>query len=155
VDVVWQDLRFALRSLARHPGFAIAATLTLALGIGAAVAIFSVARGVLLRPLPYGEPDRVVTVWASWDNFPDRTWLSVPEYQLFHQENRTLEDLALYSTGSATFTSADDPEWVGAAFVTPNMFEVLGVSPVVGRVFTWEEARDPAAAGVMLAHAVW
>jgi predicted permease len=155
VDTATQDLKFALRSLARNKGFAAAAVMTLALGIGAAVAIFSVANGVLLRPLPYGAPDRVVTVWASWDNFPDKTWLSIQEYQLFHQENRTLADLALYSTASTTFTSVESPEWVGAAFVTPNTFDVLGVSPILRRVFTWEEARDPATAGVLLAHSIW
>jgi predicted permease len=154
MDSMLQDLKFAVRSLARTPGFTLVAVLTLALGIGAATAVFSVANGVLLRPLPYAEPDEVVTVWASWDNFPDKTWLSVPEYQLFHQENRTLEDLALYRTSAAIFTSVDAPEQVGAAFVTPNLFAVLGVAPALGRVFTWEEARD-GEAGILLAHSVW
>jgi putative ABC transport system permease protein len=149
-----QDLGFAVRSLRRSPGFAMAAVLTLALGIGATAAIFSVANGVLLRPLPWAEPGEVVTLWTSWDNFPDKTWVSIPEYQLFHQENRTLEDLALYGTTSTTFTSVDSPERVGAAFVTPNVFEVLGVSPVIGRVFTWEEAQQPDA-GVLLSWEVW
>ena len=149
-----QDLRFALRSLRRSPGFTFAAVLTLALGIAATTAIFSVANGVLLRPLPYAEPDEIVTLWTSWDNFPDKTWVSVPEYQLFHQENRTLEDLGLYSTGSVNFTSVDSPERVGAAFLTPNTLELLGVSPVVGRVFTWEEAQEDNA-GVLLGYDAW
>ena len=149
-----QDLRFALRSLRRSPGFTLAAVLTLALGIGATAAIFSVANGVLLRPLPYAEPDEVVTVWASWADFPDKTWLSVPEYQLFHQENRTLEDVAIYATSSANFTSVDSPERVGAAFVTPNLFELLGVAPAVGRVFTWDEAQETNP-GVLIAHDTW
>jgi putative ABC transport system permease protein len=149
-----QDLKFALRSLRRSPGFTVAALLTLALGIGATTAIFSVANGVLLRPLPYADADEIVTVWASWDNFPDKTWLSVPEYQLFHQENRTLEDLALYGTGAANFTTADSPERVGAATVTPNTFELLGVAPVVGRVFDWEEAQE-SNPGVLLAWDTW
>ena len=148
------DLRFALRTLLRAPGFTATAVLTLALGIGAATAVFSVANGVLLRPLPYDRPDEVVTLWASWDNFPDRTWLSVPEYQLLHQENRTLVDLALYTTTSTSFTSVDAPEQVGAARVTPNTFELLGVAPVAGRTFGWAEARegDP---GVVLGHGLW
>jgi predicted permease len=147
-------VRFALRSLARASGFTVTAVLTLALGIGAATAVFSVANGVLLRPLPYAEPDRVATVWASWDNFPDNTWLSVPEYQLVHQENRTLEDLALYGIGSTNFTSVEAPEQVGSAAVTPNTWELLGVVPTVGRSFTWEEARD-GIPGVVLGHGVW
>ncbi|MEQ1855339.1 MAG: ABC transporter permease [Longimicrobiales bacterium] len=154
MDSMLLDLKFALRSLARSPGFSALAVCTLALGIGAATAVFSVANGVLLRPLPYSEPDEVITVWASWDNFADKTWLSVQEYQLFHQENRALADLALYRIGSAIFTSAEAPEQVGAAFVTPNLFDVLGVQPSPGRAFTWEEARD-ADAGVLLAHATW
>jgi putative ABC transport system permease protein len=154
MDGLKQDLKFALRWLARSPGFTIAAVLTLGLGIGASIAIFSVAYGVLLRPLPYAEPGNVVTLWTSWDNFPDRTWLSVPEYQLFHQENRTLEDLALYSTSSASFTSVDSPERVGAASVTPNAFDVLGVAPVVGRVFSWQEARERSS-GVLLSYEAW
>ena len=149
-----RDLRFAIRSLRRNPGFTTTAVLTLALGVGATAAIFSVANGVLLRPLPYAEPDEVITVWASWADFPDKTWLSVPEYQLFHQENRTLEDLAIYSTGSANFTSVDSPERVGAASVTPNLFALLGAAPVVGRTFTWEEAQETNA-GVVIAHEAW
>lgn len=154
MDSLLLDLKFALRSLARSPGFSALAVSTLVLGIGAATAVFSVANGVLLRSLPYSEPDKVVTVWASWDNFPDKTWLSVPEYQLFHQEGRALADLALYRTGSAIFTSAETPEQVGAAFVTPNLFQVLGVQPPLGRAFTWEEARV-GDAGVLIAHETW
>jgi predicted permease len=148
------DLKFALRSLARAPAFTATAVLTLALGIGAATAVFSVANGVLLRPLPYDAPDEIVTVWASWDNFPDKTWLSVPEYQLAHQENRTLVDVALYGTSSTNFTSVDAPEQVGSAIVTPNTFEVLGVAPVAGRSFGWNEARD-GRPGVVLGHDLW
>ena len=154
MESMLQDLKFAVRSLRRTPAFTVVAVSTLALGIGAATAVFSVANGVLLRPLPYADAEDVVTVWASWDNFPDKTWLSVPEYQLFHQENRAFVDLALYRTGSAIFTSADAPEEVGAAFVTPNTFEVLGVTPVLGRSFTWEEARA-GESGALLSWDVW
>jgi predicted permease len=154
MESVVQDLRYAARALRRSPGFTAACVLTLALGIGAATAVFSVAYAVLLRPLPYADPDRVVTVWASWDNFPDKTWLSVPEYQLFHQESRALADLALYRVGTASFTTDESAEQVGAAFVTPNTFDVLGAAPVIGRAFTWEEARD-GDAGILLAHEAW
>jgi putative ABC transport system permease protein len=154
METLLQDLRFAFRSLRKNPGFSSLAVLTLSLGIGAATAIFSVADGVLLEPLPYGNPDEVVTVWASWDNFPDKTWLSVPEFQLFHQENRALEDLALYQRGTATFTSIENPEQVGASVVTPNIFSVLGVLPVEGRTPTWEEARD-SIPPVLLGYGAW
>jgi putative ABC transport system permease protein len=154
METLVQDLRFALRSLRKNPGFSSLAVLTLGLGIGAATAIFSVADGVLLEPLPYGDPDGVVTVWSSWDNFPDKSWLSVPEFQLFHQENRALEDMALYQRGTATFTSIENPEQVGASFVTPNTFSVLGVRPVEGRTATWEEARD-SVPPVLLGYDAW
>jgi len=136
-----QDLRFAGRSLRRAPGFTTVAVLTLGLGIGAAAAVFSVVKGVLLRPLPYADSDRVVTVWSSWVNFPDKTWVSLGEYQAYCQNSHSFEELALYDTGSENFTDVDDPERVPAAWVTANMFSVLGVEPVVGRVFTEDEAR--------------
>lgn len=144
-----QDLRFALRSLRKSPGFSAVAVLTLGLGIGAATAIYSVADGVIFEPLPYGEPDEVATVWASWNAFPEKTWLSVPEFQLLHQETRAFEDMALYQLTSANFTSEENPERVGAAGVTPNTFDVLGVEPEVGRPFTWDEARSGAPVAVL------
>jgi predicted permease len=154
METLVQDVRFALRSLRKSSGFSLVAVLTLALGIGAATAIFSVANGVLLKPLPYDQPDQVVTVWASWDNFPEKTWLSVEEFQLFHQENRTLEDIALYTWETATFTSPNNPERVRATVFTPNIFSVLGVQPVVGRVPTWEEARD-SVPPVLVSYELW
>lgn len=149
-----QDLGYALRSLRKSPGFTAVAILTMALGIGATAAIFSVAHAVLFAPLPYGEPDEVVTIWASWSDFPDKTWVAEDEFRLWRQESRTLEDAALYQRGNATFTDPENPERVGAASVTPNLFDVLRVHPVRGRVFTWEEARieDPP---VLLAHSAW
>ena len=130
---IMQDLRFAVRSLRGSPGFTTTAVLTLALGIGATAAIFSVANGVLFSPLPYGESDEVVTIWSSWDNFPDKTWVSEDEYTYWVQQNRTMTDLALDEPFSVNFTSAENPERVGAARVTPNTFSLLGVKPVLGR----------------------
>ena len=149
-----QEIRFAGRSLRRSPGFSVVAVLTLALGIGATAAIFSVAHGVLLAPLPYEDPEEVATVWASWDNFPEKTWLSVPEFQLFHQENRSFEDLALYSGRTTSFTSPENPEQVRGAVITPNLFAVLGVDPVLGRVFSWEEAETEIPV-VLFSHDLW
>ena len=151
---ITRDLKYAARSLRRSPGFAATSLLTLALGIGSATAIFSVANGVLLAPLPYEEPDEIVTLWTSWDNFPDKTWVSIPEYQLFHQENRTLDDLALYGGGRTSFTSVDNPEEVGAASITPNTLAVLGVAPTLGRTFTWEESETSVNV-VLMAHETW
>jgi predicted permease len=148
-----RQIRYAARSLLKAPGFTLTAVLTLALGIGASTAIFSVANGVLLKPLPYGSPDRVVTIWSQWAGFP-KTWVSEPEYVNYWQQNRTLDDVALYFTSSHSFTSPENPELVGSGVVTPNLFDVLQVGPVVGRVFTWEEAMNEAPV-VMLGHDVW
>lgn len=149
-----QDLKFAARSLRRNPGFTAAAVLTLALGIGATAAIFSVANGVLFSPLPYADSDEVVTIWSSWRNFPDKTWVSTQEYTYWYQQNRTLEDVALYRTGSVNFTSAENPERVGAARVTWNTFSVLGVEPVVGRVHHPLAGQD-SIPDVLLGHDLW
>ncbi len=149
-----QDLAFALRALRKAPGFALVAVLTLALGIGAATAIFSVADGVLLAPLPYGRSDEVVDLWSSWVNFPDKTWVSEGEYQAWVQDSHSFRDLALYYTTSVNFTDPENPERVGAAGITPNTLEVLGVVPVLGRMATWEEAQSDLPLAV-LSYDVW
>ena len=149
-----QDLKFAARSLRRSPGFTSAAVLTLALGIGATTAIFSVANGVLFSPLPYTDSDRVVTIWSSWNNFPDKTWVSTQEYTYWYQQNRTLEDVALYQTSSVNFTSAENPERVGSATITWNTFSVLGVEPVVGRVHRPLAGQD-SIPNVLIGHDLW
>jgi predicted permease len=151
---VTQDIKYAVRSLAKAPAFTTTAILTLALGIGATAAIFSVARGVLLTPLPYGQPDRVATVWSSWVAFPDKTWVSQDEYRYYVQNNRTFDDLALYGTTSANFTAVENPERVGAAYVTPNIFSVLRVTPILGRVPTVEDSRQPLPP-ILIGHEAW
>jgi len=151
---ILQDLKFATRSLRRNPGFAAATVLTLALGIGATAAIFSVANGVLFSPLPYADSDEVVTIWSSWDNFPDKTWVSRQEYTYWYQQNRTLADVALYGRGSVNFTSADNPERVGYATVTWNTFAVLGVEPVLGRTHHAQAGQD-SIPDILIGHDLW
>ncbi|HKJ02616.1 MAG TPA: ABC transporter permease, partial [Longimicrobiales bacterium] len=136
-----QDIRHAARTLFKAPTFTVAAVLTLALGIGATTAVFSVVDGVLLEPLPYGDADRVITVWTNSEG-SSKGWLSEDEFLYFYQQNRTLDDLALYYTTAHNLTSVDDPERVVSGVVTPNLFGVLGVEPALGRSFTWDEARQ-------------
>ena len=102
---IMQDLKLAVRSLRRSPGFTLAALLTLALGIGATAAISSVAKGVLLSPLRYTDADRIVTIWSSRSSFPHKTWVSVAEYRYYYQNNTALEDIALYQRGSSRTSS--------------------------------------------------
>lgn len=151
---LWHDVRTAARSLRRSPGFTAVAVLTLGLGIGAATAIFAVVNGVVLKPLPYGSPGEVVTIWSRWTDFPDGTWVSRAEYRYYVQESRTLRGIGLWFDASATFTDPENPERVSAASVTPNLFEVLRVRPALGRTFTEEEARDDAPV-LLLSHDVW
>src|ERR1700716_2751893 len=132
-----QDLRFALRTLAKKPGFALVVVLVLALGIGASGTVASVARALLLRPLPYAQPQRLVMVWVRWADFP-KAWLAIPEFRAF-EEAGCFESLGLFTTGKVNLTGGGEPERVGSAQVSANVFAVLGVEPILGRAFTRDE----------------
>ncbi|HEY4303227.1 MAG TPA: ABC transporter permease [Gemmatimonadaceae bacterium] len=147
------DLRFALRSLAHRPGLALAATLTLALGIGATSAVFSVVKHVLLAPLPYGQPDRVVGVWSAWKGF-DQTWLSYDEWEGWKARVPAFADIGLYTDGSETI-DGDAPERVRSANVHANVFPILGATPERGRNFTADEDRPGGARVAIISHALW
>src|SRR4029078_2235436 len=142
METFFQDLRFGARTLARNPGFACVAVLTLALGIGANAAIFSVGNAVLLRPLPWGEPDRTVMIWSRWTAF-DKTWVSDGEVNDYRREARTLGDVAAWSDGQVNLTGDGEPERVAYGSVTANLFAVLGASPLMGRTFAaGEDAQN-------------
>jgi len=149
-----QDVRWAVRSLARRPGFALIAVMTLALGIGANTALFSVVRAVLLRPLPYRDPSQVAMIWSQWKGF-DKTWVSEPEYLNYRATLRGFEDIALFRQFETSLTEGDQPERLAASSLTPNLLGVLGVSPLIGRGFREEEAQGTAASVVMLSHELW
>jgi putative ABC transport system permease protein len=133
------DLRPAIRALIRRPRFTLGVLLTLALGIGANTAIFSVINAVLLKPLPYRQPDGLVLIWSRWANF-EKTWLSDREFFGYRQETRLFQDVAVWDTGDdVSLTGDQGPETVIAVTATHNLLEVLGVSPAVGRNFTAAE----------------
>src|ERR671922_2486477 len=121
-----QDIRLAVRGLMKSPGFAAAALLTLALGIGATSAIFSVVKAVLLTSLPYAEPDRRVMIWSKWVSF-DKTWLSDQEIVDYRTLSTTMTAIAGWSTGQQNLTGDGEPVRVGIGSVTANAFEVFGV----------------------------
>jgi putative ABC transport system permease protein len=151
-----QDLTHALRMLRRSPGFAVIAVLTIGLGIGANSAIFSVINGVVRKPLDYAEPDRLMFVTAQFSNLNfDKFWVSPPEYFEYKEHTRAFADLAAYTTGAVNVSEGDQPERVNAAFVTANMFAVLGVRPAVGQVFTAEQDRPNAEPVVVISHELW
>ena len=133
LDTFFQDLRYGARTLARHPTFALVAIFTLALGIGANAAIFSVVNAVLLRPLPWHEPDRAVMIWSRWISF-DKTWVAEGEVVDYRKRGQTLAEVAAWSDGQVNLTGDGEPERVSAAAVTANLFSTLGVTPRIGRV---------------------
>jgi predicted permease len=154
-DTIRQDFRFAFRGLVRQPGFAAVAVVTLALGLGASSAIFTVFRAVLLAPLPYAEPDRRVMVWSRWTGW-DKTWVSAAEVQDYRRRARQLSAVAAWGTGQVNLTGNGDPERVGAGQVTSNILGVLGAAPLLGRGFkAGEDASGDGAAVVLIGHGLW
>jgi predicted permease len=150
-----QDARYTLRSLRKNPGFATVAILTLALGIGANTAIFSVVNGVLLRPLPYRDPGRLVRIFEIE---PRGGWwftFSPPNFMSLREEAMLLEDVAAYRETSVTLTGHGDPERLAATRVSTRFFELLGTPLQLGRSFLPEEEVAGAEPVVILSHGVW
>ena len=149
-----QDFRFGVRTLVKSPGFSLVSILTLALGICGTAATFSVVDHVLLRPLPY--PRRGARRGRQRvEPGGRRTTVSPPNFMDWHNENVTFEALAGYQEDNLTLSAGDRPERVDAAAVGPEVFDVLAVRPLFGRVFTKDEARPGAAKVVAISHALW
>jgi predicted permease len=148
------DVRFALRGLRRSPGFAAAAILTLALGMGATTAIFSVIRAVVLSPLPYAQPERRVMIWSRWRDF-EKTWVATGEVADYRREVPSLASVAAWEIDQANLTGGGDPVRVGVAGITANTFETLGARPALGRGFTDAEDRPGGPPVIVLGYGVW
>ena len=150
------DFKQAIRSLRKAPSATLVIVLTLALGIGANVAIFSVLRGVILRPLPYPEPEELVMATSQFPGLGfDRFWISPPEYREYREWNETLEEVGGYRAGEASVAGGDQPMRVRSATVTATLFPALGVDPIRGRVFTEEEDVPNGPAVAVLSHELW
>ena len=154
IDAMKQDVRGAIRGLWKSPAFAAASLLTLALGIGATSAIFSVVKAVLLTPLPYSAPEQRVLVWSKWISF-DKTWLSTQELYDYRQFSKTMTAVAAWSSGQQNLTGDGEPVRVGVGFVTANTMDVLGVSPLLGRMFTAAEDRPNGPPVAVLGYPLW
>jgi putative ABC transport system permease protein len=153
MDRLLPDLAHAVRRLGRAPGFAVIALLTLALGIGANTAIFSILESIVLQPLPYGDAERVVVIRSSQDK-GETTWLSATEVQRYARESGAFEQLAAYLGTAATLTGDKEPERVVAAFATTNLFQTLRVRPLHGRAFAADDgAVEPTV--VIISHRLW
>ncbi len=150
LDAARQDLVYAARALRKNPGFAATATLTLALGIGANSAIFSLVNATLLRPLPFTDPDRLVMIFAT-DNRPGNRFDSAtyPDFADWRSQNRTFESMAAFAGHRSTLAIANQTVLIQGKRVTPNFFDVLGVAPALGRGFRPEE-QEPGANGVVV-----
>jgi putative ABC transport system permease protein len=153
VDVA-QDVRYALRWLARSPGFSSVAVVTLALGVGANTAVFSAVNGVLLRPLPYDNPGQLIQIWeVAPQGFG--MGFSPPNFVSYREEAASLTDLAAYNSQSFTLTGAGDPERIQGMNVTAGFFELLGTPLHLGRTFAPEEDLLGAEPVVILSHGMW
>ncbi|HJU64159.1 MAG TPA: ABC transporter permease [Gemmatimonadaceae bacterium] len=152
-----QDASYGIRLLTRAPGFAAAALLTVALGIAATTAMFSVVYGVVLRPLPFAEPERLVYLWTSAPKLGlPRAFVGVANARDWREQNRVFEDIALVRTiGNFNLTGQGEPERLLGARVSWNLFPLLGVSPLTGRTFTAQEDQSDGDRVVLLSHGLW
>ena len=148
------DLRYSLRLFKRSPGFTLVAGIALALGIGANTAIFSVVNGVLLQPLPYPDSNRLVTVYESSRDFSHSS-LAYPNFLDWRRENHSFTDIAAFRGNDFILTGAGQPEHLNGEHVSASLFQVLGVSPMLGRCFRPEEDTQGASGVVMLSYDLW
>ncbi len=155
LEALWQDLRYGARMLFKQPGFTAIAALTLGLGIGANITIFSVVNAVLLRPLPYPDADRLVFLWseAPAQNIRERAsaYANVADWR---EQNKSFEDIAASDPTVVTLTGAAEPEQVMSVRASANLFPLLGVAPMLGRTFTADEEQQQARV-VVLSHGLW
>lgn len=154
MGTIVQDLRYGVRMLAKSPGFAAVAVLTLTLGIGANTALFSVVNGVLLNPLPFPNPDQLVTLHESKPNFESGS-ISYPNFLDWQKDNRTFSAMAIYRWGSLALTGTGDAEQVNGEYVSSDFFSLLGVKPLMGRDLAAGEDRVGAAPVALLSEGFW
>ncbi len=156
METLWQDAKYGVRMLVKSPGFTLVAVLTLALGIGATTAIFAALNAVLLRPLPYREPDRLMVVWHTTQRqgFSQHE-ASYPNYLDWRRQNTVFEDMAGFDIDAFIMAGRESPERILGGRVTASFLPVLGVTPQLGRNFTSEEDKPNAPHVVLLGHGLW
>jgi len=156
LDALRQDVRFGVRALRRRPGFAAVAVLTLGVGMGATTAIFSLIDSVLLKPLPFHEPDRLTTVWEVRPRFNmPRLEAATLNFVDWQDQVQSFESLAAYVNAFVNLTGSGAPERLASSQVTPNLFPTLGVDPFIGRGFTAPEGSPGHTAVAILSHGLW
>src|SRR5262245_12510665 len=148
-----QDLRYGARMLLKKPGFSVVAVVTLSLGIGANTAIFSVVNGVLLRPLPFAEPERLVALWETRGDASDDT-VSYPDFADWRAQQSVFERMAVYRNNTLTLTGQAQPAVLRAVNASADLFPLLGAKPLLGRMFLTEEDK-PGNLVALLSHNAW
>jgi putative ABC transport system permease protein len=154
MESLLQDLRFSARMLMKNPGFTVIAVITLALGIGANTAIFSIVNAVLLRSLPYDEPDRLVWISEYTANFGEGS-ISYPNFADWRAQNRVFEKIGVYRSEDYNLTGGGEAERLSAAQMSADLFEALRVKAAIGRVYTNDEDKPGANPVVVLSHGLW
>ncbi len=157
MESLWQDLRYGIRTLTKHPGFTLVAVLTLALGVGANTAIFSVVQTLLLRPLPYPQPDRLLEIWNTYMPQVPRAALSPGDYADWRQQATSFSEIGAYAEISQGFnlTGENEPQRVLVGYASSSLFPMLGVRMAAGRSFLPEEDKTGSAPVVVLSHRLW
>src|SRR6185369_12248904 len=150
------DLRYGVRIFWKHPSFTLVAVITLALGIGANTAIFSLVNSILLQPLPFRDPDRLVRMLQSSPKLGLASWgVSQADYAAYREQNRSFESVAIYSATAANLTGAGEPERLPIATVTADFFKVFGVNPLLGRTFVEGEDTQGKNQICVISYAFW
>src|SRR6185369_3343403 len=157
MDSLIKDIRYGFRSLLKRPAFTAIALVALALGIGANTAIFSLVNAVVLRPLPFSQPDRLVWVWGNIRNGGNRASISPPDFLDYREKNKAFENFAAsFSMPLAVnITGAGDPERLNGSAVTGNYFQTFGVTPLLGRGFTLENEKTGQDNVAVISHELW
>jgi putative ABC transport system permease protein len=157
IETLIQDLRYGARMLLKNPGFTLIAVITLAIGIGANTAIFSVVNSVLLRPLNYPDSERILTLWEDHTrrDGPQREWTSPPGFQDWREMRNVFAHVAAINNWGPTLTEAGEPEALAGASVSHDAFSVLGVRPMLGREFSEQEDKPNAEKVVVISYGLW
>src|SRR5258708_9279283 len=155
MSTIWQDLRYAIRVLAKSPGFTVVAVLTLALGIGANTAIFTVVYGVLLRPLPFPESDRIVQLAESYQTLSDEMSVSAKQLASLQEYRKLFEHIAGDTDVVFNLAAGNEAEHVRGVPASAEYFQVLGVHPALGRDFLPQEDRGGGQRVAVLSHSLW
>jgi putative ABC transport system permease protein len=154
MNTFWQDLRYGIRMLWNSPGFTAASIICLALGIGATSAIFSIVNAVLLRPLPYNHPDRLIRIYSEFPTFK-KFWVSAPEFLDIQKNAKSWESVEGWVNGGVNIAGGNEPIRVTASFVTGGLLPSLGTSPILGRLITPQDDAPAAPNTIVLSYGLW